>query len=81
MLEAVITRGQNEWRLPDLGSNMREEQDAQRANERMKRQFLHLYDPENQDPMEQMFPGIESLRDVGFLRIFRFHFGEPPEEE
>lgn len=80
LLEAVVTSGQNDWRLPDLGSAMREEQEARDPNERIDVSFLYLYDPENQDPTEELFPDDSNPRTVGFIRVFELRFGTRDEE-
>ena len=80
MLEAVVTSGQTDWRLPDLGSTMREEQAARDPNERIDVSFLYLYDPDNQDPTEELFPDDSNPRTVGFIRVFELRFGTRNEE-
>jgi len=76
VLEAVVTGGQTDFRLPDLGTSLRREKEEERdPNDRMDVTFLNLFDPENQDPAEEVFPTIEDLRRVGFLRIFELRFG------
>jgi hypothetical protein len=80
-LEAVVTRGQNEWRLPDLGSAMRAEQEARDPNERIDATFLYLYDPENQDPTEELFPDDSNPRTVGWIDLFEVRFGKRPGTE
>jgi len=79
VLEAVVTGGQTDWRLPDLGSAMRAEQEERDPNERIDVTFLRLYDPENQDPTEELFPDDSNPRSVGFLEVFELRFGKPPE--
>jgi len=78
-LEAVVTRGQSDWRLPDLGSEMRREQDERDPTERIDATFLYLYDPENQDPTEELFPDDSNPRTVGWLQLFELRFGKRPE--
>jgi hypothetical protein len=80
LVEAVVTSGQTDWRLPDLGSAMREEQDARDPNERIDVSFLYLYDPENEDPTEELFPDDSNPRTVGFIRVFELRFGTRSEE-
>jgi len=81
-LEVVVTGGQTDWRLPDLGSSLREQREAEeRAREqRIRVRFVPLYDPETQDPTEDLSQGVDVLRRVGFLRIFEFRFGRRTEE-
>lgn len=79
MLEAVVTGGQTDFRLPDLGTSLREEEEID-PNDRIDVTFLYLYDPDNQDPAEEVFPTIEDLRRVGFLRVFEMRFGRRSRE-
>lgn len=74
MLEAVVTGGQTDFRLPDLGTSFREEEETD-PNDRIDVAFLYLYDPDNVDPAEEVFPTIEDLRRVGFLRVIELRFG------
>lgn len=76
VLEAVVTGGQSSWRLPDLGSSFRREEEERDPNQRFHVNFLPLYDPENQDPTENLFPSIEDLRRVGFIEVIRINFGK-----
>jgi hypothetical protein len=84
MLEAVVTGGQTDFRLPDLGTSLREEQETRDPNQRIDVTFLNLFDPENQDPAEEIFPSLEDQIEerfgVGTLRIFELRFGRDPEE-
>ena len=80
VLEAVVTGGQNDFRLPDLGTSLRREEPRD-PDQRIEVTFLNLYDPDNIDPAEEIFPTIEDLRDVGFLRVFKMQFGRRPSEE
>jgi hypothetical protein len=79
MLEAVVKGGQTDFRLPDLGTSFREEEQED-PNDRIDMKFLYLYDPDNQDPAEAIFPTIEDLRRVGFLHIFEMRFGHRSRE-
>jgi hypothetical protein len=79
MLEAVVTGGQTDFRLPDLGTSFREEEEVD-PNDRIDVTFLYLYDPDNIDPAEEVFPTIEDLRRVGFLRVFELRFGRRSRE-
>lgn len=74
VLEAVVTGGESNWRLPDLGSSFRREE-VPDPNQRIEVNFIPLYDPENEDPTANLFQNIEDLRNVGFLEIFRINFG------
>jgi len=76
MLEAVVTRGQTDWRLPDLGTSMRRDEDRLEPGQRIAVNWLPLFDPENQDPVEHLFKDYEDTRNVGTLKIFDIRFGE-----
>jgi hypothetical protein len=78
VLEAVVTGGQNDWRLPDLGSSLRQQREAEAAaaDGRIEVGFLGLYDPDEDDGNEDFLsPDAEVMRGVGFLQIFRFRIG------
>ena len=76
VLEAVVTGGQTDFRLPDLGTSFRNDDDDKREpGQRIEVTFLNLYDPENQDPAEEAFPSLEERLGVGMLRIFRVGIG------
>lgn len=81
MLEAVVTGGQTDFRLPDLGTSLRQEQEARDADQRIQVQFLHLYDPENRDPAEEAFPSLEEKLGVGMIRVFKIQFGDRDRNE
>jgi hypothetical protein len=81
MLEAVVTGGQTDFRLPDLGTSFRERQEARETDQRIEVQFLNLYDPENRDPAEEAFPSLEEKLGVGMLRVFRLEFGKRNPDE
>jgi hypothetical protein len=76
MLEAVVTGGQTDFRLPDLGTSFRKRQEERETDQRIEVQFLNLYDPENRDPAEEAFPSLEEKLGVGMLRVFRLEFGK-----
>jgi hypothetical protein len=59
MLEAVVTGGQTDFRLPDLGTSFRADDEDYDPTERIDVQFLNLWDPENEDPAEEAFPSVE----------------------
>ena len=80
MLEAVVTGGQTDFRLPDLGTSLRDDEDERDPNQRYKVTFLNLWDPDNIDPAEEAFPSLEEKLGVGMLRIFELRFrGRDPE--
>jgi len=80
VLEAVVTAGQTDWRLPDLGSSFRAREEERDPNQRMEVTFLYLYDPENEDPAEEIFPTTEEQLGVGVLKIFELRFGRRSRE-
>jgi hypothetical protein len=75
-LEVVIVSGRREeWRLPDLGTELRQRrEDEARANQRFAVELLPLHDPENQDPTEAMFDEPDPRR-VGWVSLFEVDFG------
>ena len=75
LLEAVVTRGQTDWRLPDLGTSLRDDEDTLEPGQRIDVAFFPLFDPENQDPTAELFEQ-EELRRVEMIRIFEIDFGE-----
>lgn len=74
VLEAVVTGGQTDFRLPDLGTSLRSDDDRRDPNQRFDTTFLYLYDPDNMDPAEEAFPSLEEQLGVGMLRIFEVRF-------
>jgi hypothetical protein len=74
-LEEIIVVRESEWRLPDLGSSWRANQEAERPPQRIQVAILPLYDPEreavNFDPLRI---NLEAQR-VGFIELFRIRFG------
>lgn len=80
-LEEVLVVGENEWRLPDLGSRWRAETAAAVEPARIDADVLPLYDPE--DPTRERhdwFIVNEEIRRVGFIELFRVRFGRPDED-
>jgi hypothetical protein len=75
MLEAVVTGGQTDFRLPDLGTSFRADDEEYDPTERIDVQFLYLFDPENQDPAEEAFPSLEERLGVGMIKLFRITIG------
>jgi hypothetical protein len=73
-IEVEVTGGQTDWRLPDLGTTLRREEEPE-LDERMEFRLAPLYDPEKQVEMLEPVPVVDVLRDVGFLRIFEIGFG------
>jgi hypothetical protein len=54
-----VTGGQTDFRLPDLGTSFRADDEDYDPTERIDVQFLNLWDPENEDPAEEAFPSVE----------------------
>lgn len=77
MLEAVVTGGQTDFRLPDLGTSFRADNEEYDPTERIDVQFLYLFDPENEDPAEEAFPSLEERLGVGMIKLFRITIGDP----
>jgi hypothetical protein len=73
-LEAVVTGGQTDWRLPDLGTSLREEEEPE-LDQRMDFRAAPLYDPEKQVEMLEPVPVVDVERNVGYLRLFQIDFG------
>jgi len=76
VLEAVVTRGQTDFNLPDLGSSFRDDDEERDPNQRIVVSFLNLYDPENRDPAEEAFPTLEETPGKGMLRVVEIRFGD-----
>lgn len=74
-LEEVVVVGSPEWRLPDLGSSWRAEHEDEQDHGRIEVSFLPLYDPENADPNQDLFPRDREMRRVGFIELFKVRFG------
>jgi hypothetical protein len=75
--DEVIVVGQTEFRLPDLGSSWRTEQEAeQAAAARIRVAFLPLYDPETRAAASDVFlTNRETYRRHGVIELFRVRFG------
>jgi hypothetical protein len=78
LLEEVIVVSQSQWRLPDLGSDWREAEAAETEPQRIDVAFLPLFDPENRDPYENLFPRHGEIERVGFIELFKVRFGARP---
>ena len=65
MLEAVVTGGQTEFRLPDLGTSMREEQETRDTGQRIDVAFLNLFDPALPDPAPSEFGSAYNILIAG----------------
>jgi hypothetical protein len=78
LLEEVIVVSRSQWRLPDLGSEWRETEAAETEPQRIDVAFLPLFDPENRDPYENLFPRHGEIERVGFIELFKVRFGARP---
>jgi hypothetical protein len=80
-LEEVLVTGENEWRLPDLGSRWRARTEAATEPARIAADVLPLYDPESPThTRNDWFIVNEEIRRVGFIELFKVRFGKPAEE-
>lgn len=77
-LEIVVVKGRADWRLPDLGSSLREQREAEaKDGQRIQVDALPLYHKLQQDPDAEIFdedPDLRGVR-VGFLQLFRIGVG------
>ena len=74
--EIIVVSDQNPWRLPDLGSSWRAQQEEQTDTGRISADLLPLWDPEAQElPTRDPVAVTDGIRRVGFIEIFRVRFG------
>ena len=75
--DEIVVVGESEWRLPDLGSDWRAQQEAERAAAaRIRVTFLPLYDPEAPAATSDLFlVNREAQRRHGVVELFRVRFG------
>jgi hypothetical protein len=64
-------------RLPDLGSDWRDQQDERR---RLGKTILPIYDPEHPVTFPNTFVLNTEQQRVGYIELFRFKFGKKPKE-
>jgi hypothetical protein len=74
-VEEIVVIGENEWRLPDLGSGWRLEQEEQEEQSRISASFLPLYDPERETTLPSLMALDREARRVGYIELFRIRFG------
>ena len=75
-IEEVIVTNDNPWGLPDLGSTWRAREAQTVDTERIRANFLPLYDPD--DPaslLAPLFPANREMQRVGFIQLFQVRFG------
>lgn len=81
VIEEIIVYGrQDEWRLPDMGDELRrerEELEKAKVGE-VDFEFLPLYDPEQAAREPDLFRMDDPLQRVGKVELFRFRFGGEP---
>jgi hypothetical protein len=77
MQDEIVVIGRSQFRLPDLGSSWRAEQEAAReAAARIRVTFLPLYDPEAEPLANDLFlVNREAQRRHGVIELFRLRFG------
>jgi hypothetical protein len=81
VIEEIIVYGRrDEWRLPDMGDELRrerEELEKAKVGE-VDFEFLPLYDPEQAAREPDLFRMDDPLQRVGKVELFRFRFGGEP---
>ncbi|HET8696370.1 MAG TPA: hypothetical protein VFO94_02725 [Gammaproteobacteria bacterium] len=65
------------WRLPDLGSDWRDQQDERRL---LGKSVLPLYDPEHPVTFPNTFVLNAEQQRVGYIELFRFKVGKKPKD-
>ena len=81
VIEEIIVYGRrDEWRLPDMGDELRRErEELERAKVgEVDFEFLPLYDPEQAAREPDLFRMDDPLQRVGKVELFRFRFGGEP---
>lgn len=74
--DEIVVLGETQWRLPDLGSDWRAEQQAQEDAARIQASFLPLYDPGAPATRSDVFLlDREAHRRHGVIELFRIRFG------
>lgn len=74
--EEVVVVGEQRWRLPDLGSEFRREQEARAdAEARIRTEFLTPYNPDDPTNRFEPYPLDGDFTRVGFIELFRLKFG------
>lgn len=77
MEEVIVRAEEDEWRLPDLGSEWRlEREEREKAEQgRLQADFLPYYDPELAPRNPDLFQLNKEEERVGKIELFRFKFG------
>lgn len=77
--DEIVVTGQG-WRLPDLGSRWRAQQEAAERERRLHAVFLPLYDPNRPPQHTDWFWLNRETQRHGVIELFRFRFGGPKDE-
>jgi hypothetical protein len=80
-IEEIVVLGGN-WRLPDLGSRWRANQQAAQEDAKGHAHvtFVPLYDPEHPSPTLNSLNIPPELARMGYIDLFRVRFGHPKSE-
>lgn len=63
------------WRLPDLGSDWRAQQEAE-TRRALGSTIVPLYDPEKAPTFNNTYLLNREMQRVGYIELFRFRFGD-----
>lgn len=77
-LEEIVVIGEDEWRLPDLGSSWRKQAEEEELEGRLDVAFLPLYDAELTARDPDLFQLNKEEQRIGFIELFRIRFGRRP---
>ncbi len=73
-IDEVVVIGSG-WRLPDLGSDWRAQQEAE-TRRALGTTILPLYDPEKAPTFNNTYLLNREMQRVGYIELFRFRFGD-----
>ena len=74
--EIVVVSDQNPWRLPDLGSSWRGQDDGPDDDGRISVELVPLWNPDAEEiPTDNPFSVGDDFGRVGFIEVFRVRFG------
>ena len=77
-LEEIVVIGEDQWRLPDLGSSWRKQAEEEELEGRLDVAFLPLYDAETTAENPDLFQINKEEQRIGFIELFRIRFGGRP---
>ena len=77
-LEEIVVIGEDQWRLPDLGSTWRRKAEEEELEGRLDVAFLPLYDAETTARNPDLFQINKEEQRIGFIELFRIRFGSRP---